>query len=272
MVSWSTLFTTSKLERLHCLVWFLCPPHLQICVLTTTAATTATPPAWRAARWDRGKVPTSPAPREYATTTKRVGFRRAAESLTIARSHSLRSWSSMWPRLLPAGDDLHVDHCAADKEEDGTDSCVDCWPHPEGIVQSKSKKKKRKGQNLCSSQVSERSSEQAESPAVFGSEAFDWPAAFSTGNEGGRPHTRREHAAVAHVPHQRRLVLLFTMWPHGPQPRAAVAMDGEWEELWPSHRTARRKYQPGGASGSCKIKQWLECRKNHFCIYVLQSD
>uniref|UniRef100_A0AAQ6A1P1 Gametogenetin-binding protein 2 n=1 Tax=Amphiprion ocellaris TaxID=80972 RepID=A0AAQ6A1P1_AMPOC len=49
-----------------------------------------------------------------------------------------------------AGDDPNVHHCAEDKEEDGTDSCVDCWPHSEDNTQCKSKKKKRKGKTfLC---------------------------------------------------------------------------------------------------------------------------
>ncbi|XP_075876262.1 gametogenetin-binding protein 2 [Nelusetta ayraudi] len=52
-----------------------------------------------------------------------------------------------------AGDDSHAAQCAADQEEDGTDSCVDCWPHSEGKVQCKSKKKKRKGHNVCGSQA-----------------------------------------------------------------------------------------------------------------------
>lgn len=51
-----------------------------------------------------------------------------------------------------AGDDLNVQDCAADKEEDGTDSCVDCWPQSEEKVQCKTKKKKRKGHGFCSSQ------------------------------------------------------------------------------------------------------------------------
>lgn len=51
-----------------------------------------------------------------------------------------------------AGDHSNVLHCAEDKGEDGTDSCVDCWPHSEENTQCKSKKKKRKGKGLCSSQ------------------------------------------------------------------------------------------------------------------------
>uniref|UniRef100_A0A8C4DVY7 Gametogenetin-binding protein 2 n=1 Tax=Dicentrarchus labrax TaxID=13489 RepID=A0A8C4DVY7_DICLA len=52
-----------------------------------------------------------------------------------------------------AGDDTNAHHCAEDKEEDGTDSCVDCWPHTEENAQCKSKKKKRKGKGLCNNQV-----------------------------------------------------------------------------------------------------------------------
>uniref|UniRef100_A0A8P4G0S2 Gametogenetin-binding protein 2 n=1 Tax=Dicentrarchus labrax TaxID=13489 RepID=A0A8P4G0S2_DICLA len=51
-----------------------------------------------------------------------------------------------------AGDDTNAHHCAEDKEEDGTDSCVDCWPHTEENAQCKSKKKKRKGKGLCNNQ------------------------------------------------------------------------------------------------------------------------
>ncbi|XP_044078822.1 gametogenetin-binding protein 2 isoform X2 [Siniperca chuatsi] len=51
-----------------------------------------------------------------------------------------------------AGDDSNAHHCAEDKEEDGIDSCVDCWPHSEENTQCKSKKKKRKGKGLCNNQ------------------------------------------------------------------------------------------------------------------------
>ncbi|TMS14293.1 Gametogenetin-binding protein 2 [Larimichthys crocea] len=51
-----------------------------------------------------------------------------------------------------AGDDANAHHCAEDKEEDGTDSCVDCWPHSEENIQCKSKKKKRKAKSLCNNQ------------------------------------------------------------------------------------------------------------------------
>lgn len=124
--------------------------------------------------------------------TKQVGFQRLkpasvlgprpARSLAVARSYPAESCSSTWPCLLRAGDDLHAPHCAADKEEDGTDSCVDCWPHSEGKVQCKSKKKKRKGNSFCGKQVSERT----ESLAVFAerSELFDRRGAFPQGTKG----------------------------------------------------------------------------------------
>ncbi|XP_028278177.1 gametogenetin-binding protein 2 isoform X2 [Parambassis ranga] len=51
-----------------------------------------------------------------------------------------------------AGDGPNVHHCAEDKEEDGIDSCVDCWPHSEENTQCKSKKKKRKGKGFYSDQ------------------------------------------------------------------------------------------------------------------------
>ncbi|KAK9536185.1 hypothetical protein VZT92_005992 [Zoarces viviparus] len=51
-----------------------------------------------------------------------------------------------------AVDDLNAHHCAKDKEEDGIDSCVDCWPHSVANPQCKSRKKKRKGKGLCSDQ------------------------------------------------------------------------------------------------------------------------
>lgn len=50
-----------------------------------------------------------------------------------------------------AGDDPNVHHCVEDKEEDGTDSCVDCWTHSEENRQCKSKKKKKKGKS-CNDQ------------------------------------------------------------------------------------------------------------------------
>ncbi|XP_077361057.1 gametogenetin-binding protein 2 [Festucalex cinctus] len=46
-----------------------------------------------------------------------------------------------------AGQSIEHD-CAEDKEEEATDSCVDCWPHSEEKPQCKSKKKKRKGNAL----------------------------------------------------------------------------------------------------------------------------
>ncbi|XP_067350490.1 gametogenetin-binding protein 2 [Channa argus] len=50
------------------------------------------------------------------------------------------------------GDEPSVHHCAEDKEEDGIDSCSDCWQHTEENSQCKSKKKKRKGKGLCTNQ------------------------------------------------------------------------------------------------------------------------
>ncbi|XP_034088949.1 gametogenetin-binding protein 2 [Gymnodraco acuticeps] len=51
-----------------------------------------------------------------------------------------------------AGNDSNAHHCAKEKEEDGMDSCVDCWPHSVENPQCKSKKKKRKGKGLCNDQ------------------------------------------------------------------------------------------------------------------------
>ncbi|XP_047463952.1 gametogenetin-binding protein 2 [Mugil cephalus] len=51
-----------------------------------------------------------------------------------------------------AGDEPNVHDCAEDKEEDGTDSCLDSWPQSEDNTQCKSKKKKRKGKGFCLSQ------------------------------------------------------------------------------------------------------------------------
>lgn len=55
--------------------------------------------------------------------------------------------------LTCKGDDPNVHHCAEDKEEDGVDSCLDFWQHSEEKSQCKSKKKKRKGKDLCIDQV-----------------------------------------------------------------------------------------------------------------------
>merc|ERR1739838_913298 len=45
-------------------------------------------------------------------------------------------------------------HCAEDKEEeeDGVDSCVECWVNSEENTKCKIKKKKRKGKGLCNDQ------------------------------------------------------------------------------------------------------------------------
>ena len=61
--------------------------------------------------------------------------------------------------LPSAGDDSNAHHCAKEKEEDGIDSCVDCWPHSVENPQCKSKKKKRKGKGLCNDQVREHTGE-----------------------------------------------------------------------------------------------------------------
>uniref|UniRef100_A0A3B3BVI6 Gametogenetin-binding protein 2 n=1 Tax=Oryzias melastigma TaxID=30732 RepID=A0A3B3BVI6_ORYME len=57
------------------------------------------------------------------------------------------------------GDDPNLHHCTEDKEEDGTDSCLDCWPQSEEHSQCKSKKKRRKGKGFCN--------ELAASPTMF---------------------------------------------------------------------------------------------------------
>lgn len=159
--------------------------------------------------------------------TKQVGFQRL-DPLPVLGPRPAQSRSSTWPCLLCAGNDSHAPHCAADQEEDGTDSCVDCWPRSEGKVQCKSKKKKRKGNNLCGSQVSERT----EPPAVCAerSEWFDRLAAFSTGNQRQRLRARGEGvgpplAVTAHVPKQRRLVL-FSVRRHACQQCTPAAVDG----------------------------------------------
>lgn len=61
--------------------------------------------------------------------------------------------------LSSAVDEPSAHHCAEDKEEDGIDSCVDCWPHSVANAQCKSKKKKRKGKGLCHDQVGEQTVE-----------------------------------------------------------------------------------------------------------------
>lgn len=66
---------------------------------------------------------------------------------------SLISFLTVCFCLPSEGEDPNVHHCAEDKEEDGIDSCVDCWQHSEENTQCKSKKKKRKGKGLCNDQV-----------------------------------------------------------------------------------------------------------------------
>lgn len=73
--------------------------------------------------------------------------------------YSVLSLESVCFCLPSAGDDSNAHHCAEDKEEDGIDSCVDCWTPSEENAQCKSKKKKRKGKGLCNNQVSEQPEE-----------------------------------------------------------------------------------------------------------------
>lgn len=49
-------------------------------------------------------------------------------------------------------DEANVHHCAADKEENAIDSCLDYWQHSDETTHCKSKKKKRKGKGLCNNQ------------------------------------------------------------------------------------------------------------------------
>ncbi|KAM3868932.1 gametogenetin-binding protein 2 [Diretmus argenteus] len=51
-----------------------------------------------------------------------------------------------------AGDYSSVHRCAEDKEEDGMDSCVECWANTEENTKCKNKKKKRKGKGSCNDQ------------------------------------------------------------------------------------------------------------------------
>ncbi|XP_059829191.1 gametogenetin-binding protein 2 isoform X3 [Hypanus sabinus] len=54
------------------------------------------------------------------------------------------------------GDDTCVHHCVEDKEEDGVDSCVECWANvAEENTKGKNKKKKKKGKSAkCDSEIS----------------------------------------------------------------------------------------------------------------------
>lgn len=54
------------------------------------------------------------------------------------------------------GVDSSAHPCAEDKEEEATDSCIDCWPHSVEKTQCMSKKKKRKGKGLCNEQVGDK--------------------------------------------------------------------------------------------------------------------
>lgn len=50
---------------------------------------------------------------------------------------------------LFSGDDTCVHHCVEDKEEDGVDSCVECWANvAEENTKGKNKKKKKKGKGV----------------------------------------------------------------------------------------------------------------------------
>ncbi|KAM4620772.1 gametogenetin-binding protein 2 isoform 1-T2 [Polymixia lowei] len=51
-----------------------------------------------------------------------------------------------------AGDYQNGHHCAEDKEEDGMDSCLECWANSEENTKCKNKKKKRKSRGLCNDQ------------------------------------------------------------------------------------------------------------------------
>lgn len=114
-------------------------------------ATAATLQAWRAVRWDQEKALTLPALRESATMMKQV---RLDWILQLFLGH-LNMHYSVGCCLPFKGDDPNAHHCAEDKEEDATDSCVDCWQHAEGNTPWKNKKKKRKGKGLCNDQVRE---------------------------------------------------------------------------------------------------------------------
>ncbi|KAK6321907.1 hypothetical protein J4Q44_G00066990 [Coregonus suidteri] len=46
----------------------------------------------------------------------------------------------------------HHNHCDEDKEEDGVDSCVECWANSEENTKGKKNKKKRKNKGLCNDQ------------------------------------------------------------------------------------------------------------------------
>uniref|UniRef100_A0A8D3CYY4 Gametogenetin-binding protein 2 n=1 Tax=Scophthalmus maximus TaxID=52904 RepID=A0A8D3CYY4_SCOMX len=48
-------------------------------------------------------------------------------------------------------DEANVHHCAADKEENAIDSCLDYWQHSDETTHCKSKKKKRKGKEFTCS-------------------------------------------------------------------------------------------------------------------------
>lgn len=53
-------------------------------------------------------------------------------------------------RLVSAAEYSCSHHCLEDKEEDGVDSCVECWANCEEHAKGKNKKKKRKSRGLLS--------------------------------------------------------------------------------------------------------------------------
>lgn len=50
--------------------------------------------------------------------------------------------------LVSAAEYSCIHHCLEDKEEDGVDSCVECWANCEEHDPGKNKKKKRKNRGL----------------------------------------------------------------------------------------------------------------------------
>lgn len=56
--------------------------------------------------------------------------------------------SSLKDCLVSAAEYSCSHHCLEDKEEDGADSCVECWANCEEHAKGKNKKKKRKSRGL----------------------------------------------------------------------------------------------------------------------------
>ncbi|XP_053474357.1 gametogenetin-binding protein 2 isoform X1 [Ictalurus furcatus] len=69
-------------------------------------------------------------------------------------------------------------HCLEDKEEDGVDSCVECWANCEEHAKGKNKKKKRKGWSLLS--ANEHHASQAD---ACPSDSRGDPSGFLSGSE-----------------------------------------------------------------------------------------